>query len=82
MTDFVLETLKLYLDGQIDLVTLEDRIIPLAWNADCDGRDIIDQIAIEMAYVRDNVSDEDLFKARVSKLGAPKPKRIHALADA
>ena len=33
MTDIILETLGLYLDGDIDLDTLEDRIIPLLWSA-------------------------------------------------
>ena len=71
MTDFILESLGLYLRGQIDLDALESRITPLAWEADGDDRDMIDLISIEIAYVRDNVSNEDILKARVSKLAAP-----------
>ena len=68
MADFILESLRLYLRGQIDLDTLESRVVPLAWNADDGDRDLIDQIAIEIAYVNDNVSDETMFRVRVSKL--------------
>ncbi len=34
MTDKVLETLRLYLLGDIDLDSLEDRIIPFAWDTE------------------------------------------------
>ena len=33
MTGIILETLELYLNGEIDMDSLEDRIIPLVWSA-------------------------------------------------
>ena len=68
MTDKVLETLRLYLLGDIDLDSLEDRIIPFAWDTEFADQDLIDQIAVEIAYIKDGVSDESLFKARMAEI--------------
>ena len=72
MNDRVLGELRLYLIGEIDFGTLEDRVIPLAWDAECDDRDLIDQVAVEISYVKDAVSDEVLFRSRMAELAAPK----------
>ena len=37
-----------------------------------DDRDLIDQIAVEISYVKDAVSDEVLFRSRMAELAAPK----------
>ena len=49
----ILEILRSYLIGDIDFNTLEDRVIPLAWEVDDEYRDFVDQIAVEIAYVKD-----------------------------
>ena len=79
MAECVLNSLRLYLDGQIEFSTLEDRIIPLVWEKTDDyTQDIIDHIAIEKAHVDDGFSDESRMKARLSKLLAPEPVTLSA----
>ena len=69
MTDIILETLRLYLNGDIDLDTLEDRIIPLLWSAQLEAeRDLIAEIAVELIYIKDGLSDEPLFRTRVTDI--------------
>ena len=67
----ILEILRSYLIGDIDFNTLEDRVIPLAWEVDDEYRDFVDQIAVEISYVKDDASDEDLFRVRVADLIVP-----------
>ncbi len=71
MNNRVLDALRLYLIGEIDFESLEDRVIPLAWDAKCDDRDLVDQVAVEISYVKDAVSDEVLFRSRIAELAAP-----------
>ena len=68
--DKVLEALNLYLMGDIDLDTLEDRVIPLAFTTEYDDNDLIDHIAIELAYIKDGISDEPLFRERLYPLSS------------
>ena len=75
MTDQILETLRLYLAGDIDLDSLEDRIIPLAWDTDFD-QDLIDQIATELVYIKDGVSDESIFRTRVAEIASRVPAAV------
>ena len=80
MAEYVLNSLRLYLDGQIDFSTLEERVIPIVWEETDDyTQDIIDHIIIEKAHVDDGFSEESRMKARLSKLLAPEPAT--ALAD-
>ena len=72
MNNRVLDALRLYLIGEIDFETLENRVIPLAWDARSDDQDLIDQVAVEFSYVKDAVSDEILFRSRMAELAAPK----------
>ena len=71
MNSRVFEILRSYLIGDIDFDTLEDRVIPLAWEVDGEDRDLVDQIAVEIAYVKDDASDENLFRVRVADLIVP-----------
>ena len=71
MNSRVFEILRSYLIGDIDFDTLEDRVIPLAWEVDGEDRDLVDQIAVEISYVKDDASDEDLFRVRVADLIVP-----------
>ena len=68
------EALNLYLSGDIGIDALEERVISLAWDAEFEDQRLIDQVAIELSYIKDGVSDEDAFRARVAKIAAP-PKQ-------
>ena len=68
--NIALDALKRYLDGDMDLDALEHRIIPLAWDAEFADQDLVDEICIEIAYINDGVSNEDIFRERVSQLAA------------
>ena len=59
------DALNLFLDGDIDLDALEDSVIPLAWDSEYENQDLVDIIAIELAYIKDGISDEPLFRERV-----------------
>ncbi|MXY45914.1 MAG: hypothetical protein F4Y44_02800 [Chloroflexi bacterium] len=66
--NIALDALKRYLNGAIDLDALEYRIIPLAWDNDFEDQELIGELFIEIAYINDGVSDEDIFRERVSKI--------------
>ena len=70
MKDTTLRTLEQYLVGEIDIDTLEDQVIPLAWSVEGEDADLIDEFAAELAYVKDRVSDEGMFRERVAGLVA------------
>ena len=77
MTDIILETLGLYLNGDIDIDSLEDRIIPLVWNAQLEEeRDLIAQIAVELVYIKDDLSDESAFRTRIAELASQIPTAV------
>lgn len=66
----ILSMLRLYLSEDLDMETLENHVIVSAPNAEGEFREFIDQIAVEIFYVWDGVSDEDLFRERVAELVA------------
>ena len=68
MTDIILETLRLYLNGDIDLDTLENRVISLAWDDDYEDQELVDRIAVELIYIKDGLSDEPIFRTRVAEI--------------
>ena len=68
MVDRTLNMLRRYLDGDIDFDTLANHVIDLAPNAEGELRDLLDQIAVEIFYVWDGVSDETLFRERIPEL--------------
>ena len=77
MTDKVPEMLGLYLNGDIDFSTLEDRLLPLAWDTQSEEeQDMIDLILAEICCVKDHTSDEILFSERITQLIAPEPEGI------
>ena len=77
MTNKILETLRLYLTGDIDLDSLEDTIIPLVWSAELEAdRDLIAQIAVELVYIKDGVSDESIFRTRVAEIASQVPTAV------
>ena len=68
MSDTILETIQLYLSGDIDLDALERRIISLAWDDEFDDQELVDRIAFKLIYIKDGVSDESIFRTRVAKI--------------
>ena len=66
MKDKILEILREYLAGGMDIDALEDQVIPLAWSVEGEDADLIDEVAAELAYVKDKVSDESTFKTRIA----------------
>ena len=76
MTDKILETLKLYLNDDIDLDSLEDRTIPLAWDNDFKDQDLLNEIMVELIYIKDGVSDESIFRTRITEIAS----RVEAAA--
>lgn len=65
-----LETITRYLNGEIDLDSLEECIIPLAWDDEFEDQDLIDLVSIEIAYISDQVSNESTFRDRISQIAA------------
>ena len=65
MADRTLNIVRRYLDGDIDFDTLGNYVIDLVPNAEGELRDLLDQIAVEIFYVWDGVSDETLFRERI-----------------
>ena len=77
MTNIILETLGLYLTGDIDIDSLEDRIIPLLWSAQLEEeRDLIAQIAVELVYIKDGLSDESAFRTRMAEIASQIPTAV------
>ena len=68
MNSSILELLSSYLIGDLDFDSFEDLVIPLAWEADGPEQDLIDRIAAEIALVKDGVSDETMFRARIEEI--------------
>lgn len=73
------EALKLYLNGDMDIDALEERVISLAWDAEFEDQHLIDQVAIELSYIKDGASDEAVFRARIARIAAP-PKQDAIIA--
>ena len=76
MRDNVLKALKLYLNEEIDLDTLEYRVITLAWDDEFEDQDLVDQIAIELVYIKDGLSDELIFRTRMAEIANQIPTAV------
>ena len=66
MDDRVIHALRLYFNDTIDFDSLEDRIVPIAFEAEDGG--LVFEVVAEIAYVKDRVSDEGTFRERVRAL--------------
>ena len=64
----VLETLRIYLTGGMEFNSLEDRIVRLAFRADDREGRLVYEILAEIAYVKDGVLDEAIFRARIANI--------------
>lgn len=65
--DKALDALNLFLNGDIDINTLEERVVPLAWNSEYKNQDLVDLISVELAYFKDGLSGESLFRERLAE---------------
>ena len=68
MNSSILELLTNYLIGDLDFESFEYLVIPLAWETEGLEQDLVDLIAAEMAMVKDGVSDEATFRARMEEI--------------
>ena len=76
MKDNILEALELYLNGDIDLDSLEYRVITLTWDDKSVDQDLIARIAVELVYIKDGFSDEMLFRTRVAEIASRLPAAV------
>ena len=76
MTDIIPEALELYLNGDIDLDTLEYRVITLTWDDKSVDQDLVDRIAVELVYIKDGFSDEELFRTRIAEIASQVPAAV------
>ena len=63
-----LHSLELYLNGAVDFETFEDRIVWMALDAEVTEGAIVFELLAEIIYVRDGVSDDDMFRKRAGRL--------------
>ncbi|MCY4652451.1 MAG: hypothetical protein OXC95_04715 [Dehalococcoidia bacterium] len=73
MTDVIPEIIRLYLNDDIDLDTLEYRVILFAWDDDFEDQELLDEILFELIYIKDGVSDETIFRTRVAEIASQVP---------
>ena len=73
MTDEIFKTLQLYLAGEIDIDSLEDRIIPFAWETEFEHQELLDAILFELIYIKDGLTDESAFRTRMVEIASRVP---------
>ena len=76
MNHQILKTVRLYLLGDIDIDSLEDRIVPLAWDTEFEDQELLDEILFELIYIKDAFSDEALFRTRVAEIASQAPAAV------
>ena len=72
----ILKAVKLYLTGDIDIDSLEDRIVPLAWETEFKNQELLDEILFELIYIKDGVSDESIFRTRMTEIASRVPAAV------
>ena len=76
MTDEIFKTLELYLAGEIDIDSLEDRIIPFAWETEFEDQELLDAILFELIYIKDGLTDESAFRTRIAEIASQVPTAV------
>lgn len=71
MNSELIALLTSYLEGQTDIDCLRDWIALNVWDSPEEARDLIDQVAVELAYIDDGNSDEDYFRIRMADFVTP-----------
>lgn len=73
MNDVLITLLDSYLKNQMDIDAINDWIARNVWDVPVEDRDLIDRVALELAYIDDGHSDEELFRGRIRDVVAPIP---------
>lgn len=68
MNHQILKAVQLYLMDDIDVDSLEDRIVPLAWETEFKDQDLLNEILVELIYIKDGLSDEPIFRTRMAEI--------------
>ena len=76
MNHQILKAVQLYLMGDIDIDSLEDRIVPLAWETEFKNQELLDEILFELIYIKDGVSDEPIFRIRMTEIASRVPAAV------
>ena len=71
MKDALLDILYSYLVDESDIDAIRDWIALNVWTASSEDRNIIDQVAVELAYIDDDNSSEHHFRARMAEVLSP-----------
>ena len=73
MSDVLLALLNSYLKNQVDIDAINDWIARNVWDVPVEERVLIDRVALELAYIDDGYSDEELFRNRIREIIVPIP---------
>ena len=76
MNDEIFKTLQLYLVGEIDIDSLEDRIIPFAWETEFEDQELLDAILFELIYIKDCLTDDSAFRTRMAEIASQIPTAV------
>ena len=68
MREEILALLTSYLGERIGIDSVRDWIAHNVWDSPAETRDLIDQIAVELAHIDDGNSDEEYFRTRMAEL--------------
>ena len=71
MKEAFLDLLFSYLAHESDIDVIRAWIDLNVWDASPEEREVIDQVAVELAYIDDGNSSEDQFRARMVELFVP-----------
>ena len=71
MTDQLISLLSLYVDEQVVAADIDNWIALNIWDAPEIDRTLIDQVAVELAYLKDKLSDESDFRTRMAEILSP-----------
>jgi hypothetical protein len=67
----LINLLRAYVDQQIGIDEIRHWIARNVWDMAQADRYLVDQVAVELAYVDDGSSDEESFRLRISEMVAP-----------
>lgn len=71
MREDLLELLEVYLTAEADIDAIDSWIAANVWDAGEDDKHLIDEVAVELAYLSDGNSDEAHFRRRVAEILRP-----------
>ena len=71
MTVELLALLASYLEEKTGIDSIREWIALNVWDQPPETREHIDQVAVELAYINDGVSDEEAFRVRMAEILVP-----------